>query len=481
MEDEDVACCTGRRAGEPSDYFHGVCRDHSWQKCIFMSCGLSLCITVDILQYSMPLAFLPSVLEDRGHAPMKIATAIGVYYWTGFLGQCCILTYQIIRLVRSKGGESEEVLTVGVVKRQIYYLIAGLGVGAVTLLCQSMHPRWWVHTTCRFFQGLAGAFIFFYCFLLSANLFKGGQQTFAMTMSSTALNVAEVLGSSVGAWLFDRWGQEAVFLVLGCVSILNQFVLVGVIAGIKGNGVNNTWQSEGGLFITNQGWSRLRDVLRSERLLLSTILIVTAAIVKASVEEVLPFHADHRWHMEPLQIGSLFSIVAFTYILSSALAGQSWHVLRHNRVMFSAFWLSMLGFVTWGLFWVSSVYHHYEGLYAGLLLYGVCLGMTHTPSALLLGEAVDEAVGTEKETINGVWNTMWEAGGSIGFLLGGLLAHDYARQLRLFAFYAGMCTISSAIMVYVGGFWDEKIKVYPRNTMCPDEMGYGSTTPSKDV
>ena len=38
-------------------------------KCIFMVTGLSLCITVDILQYSMPLAFLPSVLEDRPSRP----------------------------------------------------------------------------------------------------------------------------------------------------------------------------------------------------------------------------------------------------------------------------------------------------------------------------------------------------------------------------------------------------------------------------
>jgi hypothetical protein len=53
-------------------------REHTWQKYIFILSSVSMCITVDILQYSMPLAFLPSVLEDRGNSPMKIATAIGV-------------------------------------------------------------------------------------------------------------------------------------------------------------------------------------------------------------------------------------------------------------------------------------------------------------------------------------------------------------------------------------------------------------------
>lgn len=401
---------------------------------------------------------------------MTIATAIGVYYWTGFLGQCCITGYQIVRLVRSDGGEAEDVTTVGVVKRQIYYLIAGLGVGAVTLLGQAMHPRCWVHTACRFLQGMAGAFIFFYCFLLSANLFKDKQQTFAMTMASTALNVAEVLGSTFGAYIFDTWGQEAVFLTLGAVSIINQIFLIFVVNSIHGNGFISSYQSADGIFITSQGFSRLKEVVRSERLGLSVLLIVMAAIIKASVEEVLPFHADHRWHLEPLQIGNLFSIIAASYIVSSALAGQSWHLLQNFRTIFSSFWLTMLGFVTFGLFLISSVYHHHHGLWTGLLFYGICLGMTHTPAALILGDAVENAAGREKDTINGIWNTMWEMGGSLGFLLGGLLGHDYAKQLRLFAFYAGCCIFCSFGMIGIGGVFDEKLQQSAKSAM----KSYGS-------
>merc|ERR1719420_1693363 len=80
-------------------------RNHTWPTCVLFACGLSLCITVDILQYSMPLAFLPSVLEDRGHSTMKIAAAIGVYYWTGFAGGAVITSYQIWRVVSNKDEE----------------------------------------------------------------------------------------------------------------------------------------------------------------------------------------------------------------------------------------------------------------------------------------------------------------------------------------------------------------------------------------
>merc|ERR1719253_1378655 len=90
--------------GEPIEYIN---REHTPCQYVFIALGLALCIFVDIFQYSMPLAFLPSVLEDRGHSPMKIATAIGVYYWTGFLGGLVITSYQIWRLLYVK--ENHEV------------------------------------------------------------------------------------------------------------------------------------------------------------------------------------------------------------------------------------------------------------------------------------------------------------------------------------------------------------------------------------
>merc|ERR1719171_341136 len=136
-----------------------VNREHTWSSCIFITSTISLCITVDILQYSMPLAFLPSVLEDRGHEPFEIATAIGVYYWTGFGGGLVITSYMIYRVLYSREG-SEGVILASTTRRQVAYLWFGLLVGAVTLSCQSIWPTYWYHLICRFIQGFAGAFIF---------------------------------------------------------------------------------------------------------------------------------------------------------------------------------------------------------------------------------------------------------------------------------------------------------------------------------
>jgi len=456
-----------------------VHREHSWTSCAFITAGLSMCITVDILQYSMPLAFLPSVLEDRGHRPMTIATTIGVYYWTGFAGGAMLTAYQVWRLIRpaqDREEEMEEVVTVHMIRRQLRYLIIGLAIGSATLLGQALHPHCWMHTACRFVQGLAGAFIFFYCFLLSVSMFKGRQQVFAMTAASTALNIAEVLGSSFGAWIFDNWGERSVYYTLGVVSMTNQVLLFLIHAGVRGDGVarRRTPQLPGvspspssergagegrGVIAAISVWRpsprgvrRLRSALSSPWLRCSVVLIMTAAMVKASVEEVLPFHADHRWGLQPLQIGTLFSIVASAYISAAMVAGKLWEHLKDFRVLFGAFWLAALGFTSWCVFFTASLYKQEAVLWGNLVAYGVCLGLTHTPAALMLAEAIDHEMGPAKDAVNGVWNTMWEAGGSLGFLLGGLIAENYSRQLNLFAGYAICCTFCAVVMLMVDGF-----------------------------
>lgn len=75
--------------------------------------------------------------------------------------------------------------------------------------------------------------------------------------------------------------------------------------------------------------------------------------------------------------------------------------------------------------------------------------MTHTPAALLLASVVDHEEGTAKEAVNGIWNTMWEAGGSLGFFLGGFLAEHYHEQMELLSCYAGCCAVAASIMVAI--------------------------------
>jgi len=402
-----------------------------------------------------------------------------------------ITSYQIWRLIRPSqedAEEREEVVSVAMVKRQLNYLIIGLGIGTATLLGQALHPHCWMHTACRFVQGLIGAFIFFYAFLLSVGMFKGQQQVFAMTVASTALNIAEVLGSSFGAWLYDNWGQRSVFWALVVVSITNQILLFFVLSAVRGDGVdrftprppvvtpasplangNSSWTSltswRQQMRPSRRGCQRLRAALASPRLRCSVLLIATAAMVKASMEEVLPFHADHRWGLEPLAIGRLFSIVAIAYISAAVLAGKLWEYLDHFRILFSAFWLGFLGFTSWCVYLTVSFYKQEMALWGNLVAYGVCLGLTHTPAALLLAETIDHEAGRAKDAVNGVWNTMWEAGGSLGFLLGGLIAENYSRQLRLFAGYAVCCAICAVSMLIMDGF--------PRSSAC-DEKAHGA-------
>merc|ERR1719436_1610130 len=87
------------------------------------------------------------------------------------------------------------------------------------------------------------------------------------------------------------------------------------------------------------------------------------------------------------------------------------------------------------------------GTFAG---YGFCAGLTFTSAAQLIAEVVETAEGHAKDAANGIWNTMWEFGGSTGFFLGGFLAHHYNDQMTLPSRYL-VCTVVAAIcMIWVG-------------------------------
>jgi len=408
----------------------------------------------------MPLAFLPSVLEDEGHSTFMIASAIGVYYWTGFAGGMCITSYQIWRVLYGKE-EDEGVILASVVKRHLIYLFIGLTVGALTLSYQALYPTYYPHMVCRFIQGFAGAFIFFYSFLLSSVLFTGEQQIFAMTAASTALNVAEVLGSFFGALIFETYGMSAVFWFLAGVSVINQIVLVVIYCMVGATAVRceQVDDSPGGeaklqrsqSTIFKSGMRRLKTLLQSPRLACACLTIGMSAVVKGSVEEMLPFHADHQWQFAPLRIGQLFSIIAVAYIVAAILTGKLWSYLGWFRIIFTAVWISLLGLSGWCLFAVYGYNKSVNYLYAALVFYGVCLGATHTPAALLLSEAIEsESKAATKDAVNGIWNTMWEAGGSLGFLLGGLLAHHYNEQVNLAMSYAVCTVIAGVVLAFLG-------------------------------
>jgi MFS family permease len=364
------------------------------------------------------------------------------------------------------------------VKRQIKFIIFNLGIGVVTLFIQAYVPRWHVHTACRFVQGFVGAFLFFYVFLLNVAIFKGQQQVVAMTCASCATVLAELAGPLLGSIIFDAYGQRVVFWFLGVVSFVNQGMLVGMLSLIQpteelGSAAPSQRSSPAVLATSPEEsageskeqpdpwWSFLQPqpgasakfmvLVRNPTFICAVLIITMAGVIKGAVEEMLPFHADHQWGYDPMQIGKLFCTTAIAYFVASAIVAQLWTGLGHFRIGFASQCILLLGVTAWASF---HVYHYYQDeflLFGSFAGYGFCAGLTFTSAAQLIAEVVDHAEGHAKDAANGMWNTMWEAGGSLGFFLGGFLAHHYKDQMRLATWFALCAVATSACMLFVGG------------------------------
>merc|ERR1719174_3396897 len=159
---------------------------------------------------------------------MEIAAVMGGYYWMGFLGGLLLTLYQIHGLLWGVYAEPSW----RAMRSHVLKLGVGLMLGSGTLLVEakanhssyaSMHT---IHLNCRLVQGFLGAFLFFYAYLLAATAFEGRQQVFALTLATISLNVAEVFGPFVGAWIFSYWGLQATYYVLAALSILNNVLLL---------------------------------------------------------------------------------------------------------------------------------------------------------------------------------------------------------------------------------------------------------------
>lgn len=436
-----------------------------------MLTSVSMCITVDILQYSMPLAFLPSVLEDRGHSTEKIATAIGVYYWTGLLGGIMITSYEVWRMLYVRDTHKLDITPFPTVQRQIKIIIVSLGIGVVSLFIQAYSPRMHVHTAARFVQGFVGAFLFFYVFLLNVAIFRGQQLVVAMTFASSATVVAELAGPLLGSVLFDAYGQQSVFAFLGVISFINQLMLVGVLYTIKPTedvasessspmlaaahpsaAVDEPRQDRWYSFLMPypEAWAKLTTLLRNPTFICAVLIITMAGVIKGSVEEMLPFHADHQWGYDPVAIGKLFCTTAVAYLIASALVAETWVRMGRFQTIFSSNCILLLGATTWMCFHVAYYFKDDRALYGTFAAYGFCAGLAFTSAAQLIAEVVDKAEGHAKDAANGIWNTMWEAGGSTGFALGGFLAHHYADQMKLTNLFFMCAVLTAACMTAVG-------------------------------
>jgi len=208
---------------------------------------------------------------------------------------------------------------------------------------------------------------------------------------------------------------------------------------------------QGGLFTVQPGaWDKMKALLQNPTFICANLIITMAGVIKGSVEEMLPFHADHQWGYDPLEIGKLFCTTAVAYFIASFLVAWVWTDLGRFQIGFSSQCVLLMGAATWMGFHVAYYYKDETALFGTFAGYGFCAGLTFTSAAQLIADVVDHSEGHAKDAANGIWNTMWEAGGSTGFALGGFLAHRYHDQMNLTTWYMICAVVVAASMLACG-------------------------------
>mmetsp|Transcript_36439 Transcript_36439/g.72058 ORF Transcript_36439/g.72058 Transcript_36439/m.72058 type:complete len:509 (-) Transcript_36439:29-1555(-) len=428
----------------------------SWPFAIFCAVTIALCIVIDILQYSAVLSFLPQGLKDEGYMAHEIAAVIGSYYWAGFLGGACLTSFQISKMLSNE----EKELTWGHLRKQVMNLVIGLMCGTVALTVEGLWPSMAVHFFTRFAQGFFGAFLFFFSFFLSIELFQARtfQQRLAITMSTMALHSAEVFGPFFGAAIFVHWGPQTVFFVLAGLSCVVQVLLLVVYVSLPQDGeqVSGTpAPTERSLLLpqnaaaqtrltdTSQRWDLLKRVMRSPMLWRSILVVAPAAMVKAALENILPLFADHKLKYDEYHVGLCFTLIAVSFLCTSMLISFSWgYLTERGKNLFVTSSMGFLAFTSSTLL-VAYMYgghcnliiddlfdstpdcapfkHSVRFFYFSLWLFGMACAGCFTPAGYLLGEYVDTLQNAaSKDAANGIWNTLWEVGGCMGIALSGI-------------------------------------------------------------
>jgi len=460
-----------------------VARRWNSGRAFFYAFTISLSIGVDILQYSSPLSFLPQALEEEGHKAPEIASVIGSYYWAGFLGGSCLTSYQLYRVVY----KASESLSWTHIRLHILGLIVGLAGGAIALIFEGLYPSLWVHFWTRFTQGFMGAFLFFFAFLLSIELFQAQsfQQTMALTMSSMALHCAEAFGPFLGATVYVNFGPTMPYFALAAVSFFNQLLLLIVMFTLPSG------DAEGEPLVSecedpyvednSSGMTKIKNIFSSAMMWRSVLVIAPAAMVKASLESILPLFTDHKLHYDEFQVGLCFSVIAISFLVTSLVISAIWgYVPRDWHAWIVAGSMCCLGIVASTLLlsfmrggpWESLImpvqecfdrecepHKHSSFLfYVWLALFGIASAGCFTPATYLIGEYVDFLQDSaSKDAANAVWNTLWEVGGSAGLALGGIPSTRSWFQEQMLLVCMGIAITAAAIVfMMVSGYADQE-------------------------
>jgi len=504
-----------------------------WPYALFCALSISLCIVIDILQYSAVLSFLPQGLKDEGYQSHEISAVIGSYYWAGFLGGTCITSWQIRKVIAVE----EEPLKWSHLKGHVVNLIIGLMCGAVALTIEGIWPTMGVHFITRFAQGFLGAFLFFFSFFLSIELFqaKSFQQRLAITMSTMSLHCAEVFGPFIGASIFMRYGQRAVFLSLAGMSLFGQLMLFIVYitlpsdteccyitprTPLSGGEAATEAATEKTPLLTSRelkrervraarrGWKELKNMLSTPMLWRSVLVVAPAAMVKAALENILPLFADHKLKYTEYEVGLCFTLIAVAFLTTSIIisfiwgylddAGQNWFVTLSMVCLGITSSTLLLAYMYGGdcnlliddLFDATPdcapYTHSVRFFYLCLVLFGIASAGCFTPAGYLIGEYIDSLTNpATKDAANGIWNTLWEAGGCIGIALSGIPdTRSWVQEQVLMASIGMVIVVCAFTFAWVSMLADEEDEESGGRHCCvPKHLGvswnpeFGDITP----
>lgn len=487
-----------------------------WPYASFCSLSISLCIVIDILQYSAVLSFLPQGLKDKGYQSHEISAVVGSYYWAGFLGGTCITSWQIRKVIAVE----VEPLKWSHLKGHVINLIIGLMCGAVALTIEGMYPTFGVHFITRFAQGFLGAFLFFYSFFLSIELFqaKSFQQRIAITMSTMALHCAEVFGPFFGAAIFTRWGQRAVFLTLAGMSLFGQLMLFIVYITLPGDterydvtppdtsglSAEQTLQTplssrdlkRNRVKSARRRYRELKEMLTTPMLWRSVLVVAPAAMVKATLENILPLFADHKLKYDEYQVGLCFTLIAVSFLATSIIISFTWGFLDD----FGQNWFVTLSMVFLGItsstLLLAYMYggdcnlliddlfdatpdcgpftHSKRFFHLCLVLFGIASAGCFTPAGYLIGEYLDSLQNpATKDAANGIWNTLWEVGGCLGIALSGIPdARNWVQEQVLMASIGMVIIVCAFTFAWVSMLADDDDDDYNGRHCCvPKDIG----------
>jgi MFS family permease len=199
-----------------------------------------------------------------------------------------------------------------------------------------------------------------------------------------------------------------------------------------------------------EGFERFLDIISNPHLWKSLAVIAPSALIKAEIENILPLFADHSLGFDTMAIGLSFSSVAIAFVISSISIGLAWDFLTHkSRDLLVGSSLVFLSVFSTLILPVTRWTNDSLTFTAFLAVYGIFLGLTITPSSFLLGEFVDSLKDSQsKDVANGLWNTIWELGGSLGFFVSGIPRSNDWRSEEMIISSSSVTLLVAAVGFY---------------------------------